>query len=45
MENTDITPIDRLEELERHLQVLKETPETQLDAKLFDDVELQLTRK
>lgn len=38
-------PIDRLEEFEEHLQALKDEPETPLDAKLFDDVELQLTRK
>jgi hypothetical protein len=34
-----------LEELERHLQQLVEAPETLLDAKLFDEVELQLTGK
>jgi hypothetical protein len=37
------TPITGLEELERHLQHLTESPETPLDAKLFDEVELQLT--
>jgi hypothetical protein len=42
MENA---PIDGLEALERHLKVLVEKPETPFDAKLFDDVELQLTRK
>lgn len=42
MENA---PIDGLEALERHLNVLVEKPETPFDAKLFDDVELQLTRK
>lgn len=42
MENA---PIDGLEALERHLKVLIEKPETPFDAKLFDDVELQLTRK
>ncbi len=36
-------PITGLEELERHLQQLVEAPETPLDAKLFDEVELQLT--
>ena len=41
MENA---PIDRLEELEAHLNVLVEAPETPFDEKLFDDVELQLTR-
>jgi len=45
MDNIDNTPIDRLDELEKHLQVLKDVPETPLDAKLFDDVELQLTRE
>lgn len=42
MENA---PIDGLEALEKHLNVLVENPETPFDAKLFDDVELQLTRK
>lgn len=42
MENA---PIDGLDALERHLKVLVEKPETPFDAKLFDDVELQLTRK
>lgn len=37
--------IDRLDELEKHIEVLVATPETQIDAKLFDDVELQLTRE
>ncbi|KFZ04378.1 hypothetical protein V502_10192, partial [Pseudogymnoascus sp. VKM F-4520 (FW-2644)] len=36
-------PIDGLDALERHLKVLVEKPETPFDAKLFDDVELQLT--
>ncbi|KAK0111760.1 hypothetical protein ONS95_002095 [Cadophora gregata] len=36
-------PITGLEELERHLQHVVDTPETPLDAKLFDEVELQLT--
>ena len=36
-------PITGLEELERHLQQLQEDPETVVDAKLFDEVELQLT--
>ncbi|KFY96132.1 hypothetical protein V498_02882 [Pseudogymnoascus sp. VKM F-4517 (FW-2822)] len=40
MENA---PIDGLEKLERHLKVLVEKPDTPFDAKLFDDVELQLT--
>lgn len=42
MENA---PIDGLESLEKHLQVLVQKPDTPFDAKLFDDVELQLTRK
>ena len=41
----DNRPIDRIGELEQHIQELIETPETQIDAKLFDDIELQLTRK
>ncbi|KFY14153.1 hypothetical protein V491_06131, partial [Pseudogymnoascus sp. VKM F-3775] len=40
MENA---PIDGLELLEKHLNVLVQKPETPFDAKLFDDVELQLT--
>jgi hypothetical protein len=45
MDNMDNRPIDRLDELEKHLQVLKDATETPFDAKLFDDVELQLTRE
>jgi hypothetical protein len=41
----DQIPITGLEELERHLQQLIEAPDTPLDAKLFDEVELQLTGK
>jgi hypothetical protein len=41
----DLAPIDGLNELEKHLSDLKQTPETPLQPKLFDDVELQLTRK
>ena len=37
-------PIDRLDELEKHVAELVAKPETEIDAKLFDDVELQLTR-
>lgn len=37
--------ITGLEELERHLQHLVQAPDTPLDAKLFDEVELQLTGK
>lgn len=36
-------PIIGLEELERHLKQLVQSPDTPLDAKLFDEVELQLT--
>ncbi|CZR65642.1 uncharacterized protein PAC_15542 [Phialocephala subalpina] len=36
-------PVTGLEELEKHLEVLVEAPETPLNAKLFDEVELQLT--
>ncbi|KUJ14508.1 uncharacterized protein LY89DRAFT_589726 [Mollisia scopiformis] len=35
-------PITGLEELEKHLDILLEAPDTPLDAKLFDEVELQL---
>lgn len=35
-------PITGLEELEKHLDVVLEAPDTPLDAKLFDEVELQL---
>ncbi|KAH8769287.1 hypothetical protein BGZ57DRAFT_465959 [Hyaloscypha finlandica] len=35
-------PVHGLKELERHVQQLAEAPETALDAKLFDEVELQL---
>lgn len=35
--------ITGLEELEKHLQKLLENGETPVDAKLFDEVELQLT--
>jgi len=38
-------PVHGLEELERHVQQLAEDPETPLDAKLFDEVELQLNGK
>lgn len=37
--------IDRLDELEKHVETLVAKPETQIDTKLFDDVELQLTRE
>jgi hypothetical protein len=38
-------PVHGLEELERHVQQLAEAPETPLNAKLFDEVELQLNGK
>ncbi len=38
----DDVPITGLEELESHLQRLLEAPDTLLDPKLFDEVELQL---
>ena len=38
-------PVTGLEELESHLQQLVEAPDTPLNAKLFDEVELQLTGK
>lgn len=41
----DNIKIDRLEELEKHVETLVAAPQTQIDAKLFDDVELQLTRE
>jgi hypothetical protein len=39
------TTITGLEELEEHLQKLSEDPEAPLNAKLFDEVELQLNGK
>lgn len=36
-------PISGLDELERHLQELLDSPDTLLNAKLFDEVSLQLT--
>jgi hypothetical protein len=41
----DEVKVSGLEELERHLQQVTLSPDTQLDAKLFDDVELQLNGK
>jgi hypothetical protein len=38
-------PVTGLEELESHLQQLVDAPDTPLNAKLFDEVELQLTGK
>jgi hypothetical protein len=39
----DGIPISGLPELENHMEQLAEAPDTPVDAKLFDDVELQLT--
>ena len=39
----DGIPITGLKELESHLQVLLRSPNTALDAELFDEVSLQLT--
>ncbi|KAK3389457.1 hypothetical protein B0H63DRAFT_99256 [Podospora didyma] len=39
----DTTPISGLDELDRHLDDLVQDPTLPLNAKLFDDVELQLT--
>jgi len=41
----DQIPVTGLEELEMHLMHLAEAPSTPLNAKLFDEVELQLTGK
>jgi hypothetical protein len=38
-------PITGLEELQKHLEQLLEDPGTPVDAKLFDEIELQLTGK
>ena len=43
MSDTPDVPISGLDELEKHLDQVIVDPETQLDAKLLDDVELQLT--
>ncbi len=39
----DEAPISGLDDLEGHLQRLIDFPDTSLNAKLLDDVELQLT--
>jgi len=36
-------PVAGLDDLERHLEQVAQAPDTPLDSKLFDDVELQLT--
>lgn len=36
-------PISRIDELHTHLSQLQDAPETPIDVKLLDDVELQLT--
>jgi hypothetical protein len=41
--NMDNLPISGLEELQAHIQVLVNDPSAPFNAKLFDDVELQLT--
>jgi hypothetical protein len=41
--STDNVPIHGLDDLDNHLDELIEDPNTQIEAKLFDDVELQLT--
>jgi hypothetical protein len=41
----DGIPVSGLAELEDHMQQLIEAPDTPVNAKLFDDVELQLTGK
>jgi hypothetical protein len=38
-------PVAGAEELEEHLQLVLQAPDTPLNAKLFDEVELQLTGK
>ncbi|TVY81882.1 hypothetical protein LSUE1_G006772 [Lachnellula suecica] len=38
----DEIPVTGLEELESHLRIVSENPDTPLNAKLFDEVELQL---
>lgn len=43
MMDTDEVPISGLDDLEGHLQRLVDFPNTPLNAKLLDDVELQLT--
>lgn len=39
----ETTPISGLDELDRHVDDLVQDPDLALNAKLFDDVELQLT--
>jgi len=39
----DGIPVSGLTELENHMQQLIEAPNTQVNTKLFDDIELQLT--
>jgi hypothetical protein len=41
----DSIPISGLSELELHMDILAEAPDTPVNAKLFDEVELQLTGK
>lgn len=39
----DNVPISRLDELLAHLEELRSNPETPINERLFDEVELQLT--
>lgn len=41
--NMDTIPISRIDKLHAHLESLCTDPETAIDARLFDEVELQLT--
>jgi hypothetical protein len=41
----DGIPVTGLDELEEHMTTLAEAPDTPVNTKLFDDVELQLTGK
>jgi hypothetical protein len=43
MDNSDTVPVAGVDELDRHLDDLVQDPSLPLEAKLFDDVELQLT--
>lgn len=45
MSITEGFPVSGADDLENHLQQLLETPDTPLNGKLLDDVELQLTGK
>lgn len=45
MSITEGFPVSGADDLENHLQQLLEAPDTPLNVKLLDDVELQLTGK